>query len=180
MSSYTVILWGATTEPLGKSISTSRSRSLMITCTAMLLTSKHQGNTSTNSELRWGHRFITRHCTSIAGIEDGFSRISVQRNKLQVKALHSLKSWMMAVMKIICRARLLLHSKFRVQSVGRSFAFLFCRCCCFLPFVVLWCVMHGLPLVNPSTPVTDQNGISPYNIHTISSRQVIRIKENIN
>ena len=34
--------------------------------------------------------------------------------------------------------------------------------------------------VNPSTPMSDQDRISPYNITTISSRQVMRIKKNIN
>ena len=39
--------------------------------------------------------------------------------------------------------------------------------------VVIW-------LVNPSTPVSDQDTISPYNFNTISSRQAMRIKKNIN
>ena len=34
--------------------------------------------------------------------------------------------------------------------------------------------------LNPSTPISDQDKISPYNINTISSRQVMRIKKNIN
>ena len=34
--------------------------------------------------------------------------------------------------------------------------------------------------VNPLTPMSDQDRISPYNINTISSRQVMRIKKNIN
>ena len=34
--------------------------------------------------------------------------------------------------------------------------------------------------LNPLTPMSDQDRISPYNIHTISSRQVMRIKKNIN
>ena len=33
---------------------------------------------------------------------------------------------------------------------------------------------------NPSTPMSDQDRISPYNINTISSRQAMRIKKNIN
>ena len=33
--------------------------------------------------------------------------------------------------------------------------------------------------VNPLTPMSDQDRISPYNINTISSRQVMRIKKNI-
>ena len=35
-------------------------------------------------------------------------------------------------------------------------------------------------LINPLTPMSDQDRISPYNINTISSRQVMRIKKNIN
>ena len=34
--------------------------------------------------------------------------------------------------------------------------------------------------VNPLTPMSDQDRISPYNINTISTRQVMRIKKNIN
>ena len=34
-------------------------------------------------------------------------------------------------------------------------------------------------LFNPLTPMSDQDRISPYNINTISSRQVRRIKEDI-
>ena len=33
---------------------------------------------------------------------------------------------------------------------------------------------------NPLTPMSDQNRISPYDINTISTRQVMRIKKNIN
>ena len=33
---------------------------------------------------------------------------------------------------------------------------------------------------NPFTPTSDQDRISPYNINTISSRQVMRIEKNIN
>ena len=35
-------------------------------------------------------------------------------------------------------------------------------------------------IVNPLTPMTDQDRISPYNINTISSRQMMRIRKNIN
>ena len=35
-------------------------------------------------------------------------------------------------------------------------------------------------LFNPLSPMSDQNRISPYNVITISSRQVMRIKKNIN
>ena len=34
--------------------------------------------------------------------------------------------------------------------------------------------------LNPFTPTSDQDRISPYNINIISSRQVIRIKKNVN
>ena len=34
-------------------------------------------------------------------------------------------------------------------------------------------------LFNPLTPMSDQDRISPYNINTISSRKVMRIKKNI-
>ena len=37
-----------------------------------------------------------------------------------------------------------------------------------------------LSLFNPFTPMNDQDRISPYNINTISTREVMRIKENIN
>ena len=36
-----------------------------------------------------------------------------------------------------------------------------------------------LVLINPLTPMSDQDRISPYNINTISSRQVMRIKKSI-
>ena len=35
-------------------------------------------------------------------------------------------------------------------------------------------------IFNPLTPISDQDRISPYNINTISSRQVMRIEKNIN
>ena len=38
----------------------------------------------------------------------------------------------------------------------------------------------AMDLVNPLTPMSDQDRISPYNINTILSRQVMRIKKNIN
>ena len=37
-----------------------------------------------------------------------------------------------------------------------------------------------LSAFNPLTPMSDQDRISPYYIFTISSRQVMRIKKNIN
>ena len=36
-----------------------------------------------------------------------------------------------------------------------------------------------IPLINPFTPISDQDRISPYNINTISCRQVLRIDTNI-
>ena len=44
-----------------------------------------------------------------------------------------------------------------------------CLCCC-----------CGVVFSNPLTPICDQDRISPYNINTISSRQVMGIKRNIN
>ena len=35
-------------------------------------------------------------------------------------------------------------------------------------------------IFNPPTPMSDQDRISPYSINTISARQVMRIKKNIN
>ena len=35
-------------------------------------------------------------------------------------------------------------------------------------------------LFNPLSPMNDQDRISPYNVITISGRQVMRIKKNIN
>ena len=35
-------------------------------------------------------------------------------------------------------------------------------------------------IINPLTPISDQGWISPYNINTISSRQVMRMEKNIN
>ena len=35
-------------------------------------------------------------------------------------------------------------------------------------------------IANPLTPMSDQDRISPYKINTISSRQVMRLKENMN
>ena len=42
---------------------------------------------------------------------------------------------------------------------------------------IVGCTFHGITF---KTPVTDQNSISLYNINTISSRQVMRIKKDIN
>ena len=41
------------------------------------------------------------------------------------------------------------------------------------------CIHLRNPL-NPVAPMSDQDSISPYNTNTISSRQVTRIKKNIN
>ena len=40
-------------------------------------------------------------------------------------------------------------------------------------------VIQLLFRLNPLTPMFDQDRISPYNINTVSSRQVMRIKKNI-
>ena len=44
------------------------------------------------------------------------------------------------------------------------------------------CICRGTVyrFLNPLTPISDQNRISLYNINTISTRQVMRIKKNIN
>ena len=34
--------------------------------------------------------------------------------------------------------------------------------------------------ISPLTPMSDQDRISPYNINTISCRQLMRIKKNVN
>ena len=34
-----------------------------------------------------------------------------------------------------------------------------------------------IPVINPSTPMSDQDRISPHSIYTISSRQVMRTKK---
>ena len=36
-----------------------------------------------------------------------------------------------------------------------------------------------IPLINPFTPISDRDRISPYNINTKSCRQVMRIDTNI-
>ena len=40
-------------------------------------------------------------------------------------------------------------------------------------------ILWTLYSINSFTPTSDQDRISPYNINTISSRQVMRIKKNI-
>ena len=45
---------------------------------------------------------------------------------------------------------------------------------------VFFFIYFATVLINPLTPMSDQDRISPYNINTISSRQVMRIKKNIN
>ena len=44
------------------------------------------------------------------------------------------------------------------------------------------CICQGTVyrFLNPLTPISNQNRISLYNINTISTRQVMRIKKNIN
>ena len=39
---------------------------------------------------------------------------------------------------------------------------------------------ENLENINPLKPMSDQDRISPYNINAISSREVMRIKKNIN
>ena len=45
---------------------------------------------------------------------------------------------------------------------------------------VFFFIYFATVLINPLTAMSDQDRISPYNINTISSRQVMRIKKNIN
>ena len=40
-------------------------------------------------------------------------------------------------------------------------------------------VLSKFCVINPLTPMSDQERISPHNINTISSRQVMRIKKNV-
>ena len=42
------------------------------------------------------------------------------------------------------------------------------------------CQDFGKWLLNPLTPISDQDRISSYNINTVSTKQVMRKKENIN
>ena len=44
---------------------------------------------------------------------------------------------------------------------------------------VVACDVYWNRLVNPLTPMSDQERISPYNLNTISSRKVVRIEKNI-
>ena len=48
----------------------------------------------------------------------------------------------------------------------------------FLVFIDPYIVFSNV--INPSTPMSDQGIISPYIINTISSRQLMRTKKNIN
>ena len=45
--------------------------------------------------------------------------------------------------------------------------------------VIISEIMNSTDAFNPLTPMSDQDRTSPYNINTISSRQVMRIKKNI-
>ena len=50
----------------------------------------------------------------------------------------------------------------------------------FSPFIPCLSQTNNMsPYPNPLAPMSDQDRISPYNINTISSRQVMRIKKNI-
>ena len=49
-----------------------------------------------------------------------------------------------------------------------------------IPILAVYRRLVTMDLVNPLTPMSDQDRISPYNIITILSRQVMRIKKNIN
>ena len=58
----------------------------------------------------------------------------------------------------------------------------FCENYSFLRLEILRLAETNLPAwsFNPLTPMSDQDRISPYNINTISGRQVMRKKKNIN
>ena len=49
-----------------------------------------------------------------------------------------------------------------------------------LPLNLVFFLPISVNFFNPLTPISDQEKISPYNISTISSRQVMRIKKNLN
>ena len=44
---------------------------------------------------------------------------------------------------------------------------------------ITWLIINRVDHVNPLTPMSDQDRISPYNINTMASRQVMRIKKKI-
>ena len=44
---------------------------------------------------------------------------------------------------------------------------------------ITWLIINRVDDVNPLTPMSDQDRISPYNINTMASRQVMRIKKKI-
>ena len=44
-------------------------------------------------------------------------------------------------------------------------------------WTLVWLKLIGKKYFNPLTPMSDQHRTSPYNINTISSRQVMRIKK---
>ena len=46
--------------------------------------------------------------------------------------------------------------------------------------LVALCDQRVKRIFNPFTPTSDRERISPYNINTISSRQVMRIEKNMN
>ena len=47
-------------------------------------------------------------------------------------------------------------------------------------FLMVFIWKQTIEKINPLTPMNDQDRISPYNINTISNRQVMRINKNIN
>ena len=47
-------------------------------------------------------------------------------------------------------------------------------------YLFYWQLLQNNNVVKPFTPTSDQDRTSPYNINTISSRQVMRIEKNIN
>ena len=73
-------------------------------------------------------------------------------------------------------------------SCGLIFSFVHLLVVIFCLSFVYWCTTlkreHRTPetdlLLNPLTSTSDQGRISPYNIKTISSREVMRIQKNVN
>ena len=50
----------------------------------------------------------------------------------------------------------------------------------FVNFLIIISLKREIRLINPLTPVSDQDRISPNNINTKSIKQVMRITKNIN
>ena len=70
--------------------------------------------------------------------------------------------------------------------MGKKLSIRLCYCLFIIEFVFLLILFFNWPgfilrlFLNPLTPMSDQEIISPYSVNTISSRQVMRINKNIN